>query len=44
MREADYSPSCDEIMKKFIIKFLSGRLNIKLYSRLSKKAGNFKDL
>ena len=31
-------------MRKLTIKFFSGRLNIKLYNKLSKKVEDFKDL
>jgi len=44
MKEVDYLLSYDKIMKKLTIKILSSRLNLKLYNKLSKKAGDFKDL
>jgi len=40
----DYLLFYDKTIKKFIIKFLSGRLNLKPYSRLSKEVKDFKNL
>jgi len=44
IKEEDYSPSLGEkTIKKFIFKFFSSRLNLKLYNKLSKEVGDFKD-
>jgi len=44
MKEVDYSPFYDKIMKKRTLKFFSSRLNLKLYNKLSKEVEDFKDL
>ena len=45
IKEEDYSPSLDKKMiKEFTFKFLSSRLNLRFYNKLSKEIGDFKDL
>jgi len=44
MKEAGYSLFYDRKMRKFIIKFFSGRLHMKFYNKLSKEVEDFKDL
>ena len=40
----DYLLNYDTIIKKLTFKFLSSRLNLKLYNKLSKEVKDFKDL
>jgi len=40
----DYLLFYDKIIKKFTLKLISSRLNIKFYNKLSKEIKDFKDL
>ena len=43
MKEADYLLFYDKMTKKLTLKFLSSRLNLNFYSKLSKEVEDFKD-
>jgi len=44
MKEADYLLFYDKITRRLTLKFLSSKLYIRLYSKLSKEIKDFKDL
>jgi len=44
MKGVDYSLFYDKKTRELTIKFLSSRLNLKPYNKLSKEVDNFKDL
>ena len=44
MKGADYLLFYGKTIKKLTIKFLSSRLNLRFYNKLSKEIGDFKDL
>jgi len=45
IKKEDYSPSLDrKTIRKFTLKLLNSKLNLKFYNKLSKEAGDFRDL